>query len=49
MFGIESVSGPMGAAIIIGVVLVEAILLYVGYGALEQVFGPTITKALRGD
>ncbi|WP_327053491.1 DUF7512 family protein [Halomicrococcus gelatinilyticus] len=49
MFGIESVSGPMGAAIIIGAVLVEAILLYVGYGVLEQVLGPTITKALRGD
>ena len=49
MFGIESVSGPTGAAVIIGVVLVEAILLYVGYGALESLLGPTITNVLRGD
>jgi hypothetical protein len=49
MFGIESVSGPMGAAVIIGFVLLEAILLYIGYGILERLFGPSITKVLRGE
>jgi len=49
VFGIENLSGTTGAAVIIGLVLVEAILLYVGYGVLESVFGPTIEKALRGD
>ncbi|WP_170977226.1 DUF7512 family protein [Halorussus salinisoli] len=49
MFGIETVSGPAGAALLIGVVLLEAILLYVGYGILERLFGPTITELLRGE
>lgn len=49
MFGFESASGPTGAALLIGVVLVEALLLYIGYGALESVLGPTIARALRGE
>lgn len=49
MFGIETLSGPTGAAALIGIVLVEAILLYVGYGVLERLFGPAITDVLRGD
>ena len=49
MFGIESLTGPTGAAVLIGVVLVEALLLYVGYGALESLLGPAITDAIRGD
>lgn len=49
MFGTESLSGPVGAAILIGIVLVEALLLYVGYGALEKLFGPRIARMLRGD
>lgn len=49
MFGIESASGPEGAALLIGLVLVEALVLYVGYGALERLFGPTLTRFLRGE
>ncbi|MFC7225774.1 hypothetical protein N0B31_00015 [Salinirubellus salinus] len=49
MFGIESASGPEGAALIIGLVLVEALILYVGYGALERLLGPTLTRILRGE
>ena len=47
MFGVEG--GLEGAALIIGVVPVEALVLYVGYGALERVLGPKITEVLRGD
>jgi hypothetical protein len=49
MFGIESFTGPTGAAVLIGAVLFEALLLYVGYGALEQLLGPFIARILRGD
>jgi hypothetical protein len=49
MFGLETLTGPTAAVAIIGIVLVEALILYVGYGALEQLLGPVITKALRGD
>jgi hypothetical protein len=49
MFGLESVTGPTGAALLIGAVLLEALILYVGYGALERVLGPVITKTLRGE
>ncbi len=34
MFGVESAVAAQ-AGVVIGVVLVEALLLYVGYGALE--------------
>ncbi|WP_229122270.1 DUF7512 family protein [Halapricum desulfuricans] len=49
MFGIETLDGPAGAAALIGIVLLEAIVLYVGYGALEQLFGPRIARLLRGE
>lgn len=49
MFGIESASGPEGAAVIIGIVLLEAAVLYAGYGALERFLGPKLTEAIRGD
>lgn len=49
MFGIESLSGPQGAAALIGLVLLEALVLYVGYGALERLLGPTLTRFLRGE
>ncbi|WP_435319855.1 DUF7512 family protein [Haloarchaeobius sp. TZWSO28] len=48
MFGIESLSGNAQAAVLIGIVLAEAGVLYVGYGLLERVFGPAIRDALRG-
>ena len=49
MFGAEVAGGPAGAAVIIGVVLVEALVLYVGYGILEALVGPTLRRALGGE
>lgn len=49
MFGLESLGGWTQAAAIIGIVLLEAIVLYVGYGALESLLGPTITDKIRGE
>ena len=49
MFGIESLSGPQGAAALIGLVLLEALVLYVGYGALEQLVGARVVRLLRGE
>jgi len=49
MFGIESLAGPDGAAILIGIVLAEALILYAGYGALEKVLGPIVARVLRGE
>ncbi|AHG03800.1 hypothetical protein HALDL1_09430 [Halobacterium sp. DL1] len=49
MFGLENASGVGGAALVVGVVLVEAILLYVGYGAMERLLGPTLVRALGGE
>jgi hypothetical protein len=48
MFGLENASGIDGAVLVVGVVLVEAIILYAGYGVLERVFGPAIVDAVRG-
>ena len=49
MFGLEAAAGPTGAAILIGAVLVEALVLYVGYGLLESALGPKIARILRGE
>jgi len=49
MFGIESLSGNAHAAAMVGLVLLEAAVLYVGYGALEQVAGEYFIGLLRGD
>jgi hypothetical protein len=46
MFGLESATGIDGALLVIGVVLLEAIVLYVGYGLLEQLVGPTLVDAV---
>ncbi|WP_185977381.1 DUF7512 family protein [Haloglomus irregulare] len=48
MIGIESL-GWGQAATVIGIVLLEAIVLYVGYGALEKLLGSKLTAAIRGD
>ena len=48
MFGIETLSGNTYAAALVGLVLLEAMILYVGYGALEQVVGKYIVGLLRG-
>ena len=49
MFGIETLGGSTQAAALVGIVLVEAMVLYVGYGALESVLGPTVMKFLGGE
>jgi len=48
MFGIESLGGNAQAAVLVGAVLVEALVLYVGYGWLERRFGPVIKRVLQG-
>ncbi|WP_226013414.1 DUF7512 family protein [Halomicrobium salinisoli] len=49
MFGLESATGVVGALLVIGIVLLEAIVLYVGYGLLEKLFGPALVDAVRGE
>jgi hypothetical protein len=49
MFGLESLSGNMYAAALVGLVLVEAMILYVGYGGLTRVLGPVIKDAVGGN
>jgi hypothetical protein len=48
MFGLESATGAGGGALVVGVVLLEAIVLYVGYGALERLLGPRLVEAMGG-
>ncbi|WP_302082893.1 DUF7512 family protein [Salinibaculum rarum] len=48
MFGIETLSGNAQAAVLVGLVLVEAFLLYVGYGWLESQVGPSFKRVLQG-
>ena len=49
MIGVESLGGWGQAATVIGIVLLEAIVLYVGYGTLEKLVGSRIIAAIRGD
>jgi hypothetical protein len=49
MFGIESLSGNAQAAALVGLVLVEAALLYVGYGVLERLVGSYVVRLVRGE
>jgi hypothetical protein len=49
MFGIETLSGPAQAAATVGVVFLEAIVLYVGYGALTRLGASTVLDALGGE
>lgn len=49
MFGLETLTGPGQAVAIVGLVFGEAIVLYVGYGALNSVAGTAILDKLGGD
>ncbi|MBX0293304.1 DUF7512 family protein [Haloarcula nitratireducens] len=49
MFGLESLSGSAQAVATVGVVFAEALVLYVGYGALSGALGSTVLDALGGD
>lgn len=44
---LATASPSLQAAAVIGIVLVEAVLLYVGYGALEDAIGSTVFRQLR--
>jgi len=48
MFGIDSLTGPAYSAAIVGLVLGEAMVLYVGYGGLTRAVGTRITDAIGG-
>ena len=45
----ELLTGAGEAGRLVGTVLVEALVLYVGYGALLRVAGPRIAAAVRGE
>ena len=49
MLGLETLAGPAHAGALVGAVLVEAMVLYVGYGVLVRTVGGTVTDALRGE
>lgn len=49
MIGVENVAALADAGALIGTVLLEAIVLYVGYGVLEQVIGRRMVDRLRHD
>ena len=49
MFGIETLTGTTRALTQVGIVLLEAIVLYVVYGALSSVFSEYITDYIRGE
>ena len=46
MFGIETIGASAQAAMEVGLVLAESIVLYVGYGALDRTVGSTVLDAL---
>lgn len=46
MFGIEHLTGDAQAVATVGVVVVEALVLNVGYAALSRVASPAVTAAL---
>ena len=48
MAGLEVPTWDPETALLIGTILLEAIVLYVGYGSLERLFGPYLMKLLVG-
>ena len=48
MFELSSATGLTGAATVVGLVLFEAIVLYVVYGGLERFLGPALVEAVSG-
>ena len=47
MFGLATLSGPVHAGAIVGIVLAEALVLNLGYGSLSRWAGPELADALR--
>lgn len=48
MAGLEVPSWDPETALLIGTILLEAVVLYVGYGGLERLLGPRIMNLLVG-
>jgi len=48
MSGLEIPTWDPETAMLIGAILLEAIVLYVGYGGLERLFGPRFMRLLIG-
>lgn len=48
MAGLEVPTWDPATALLIGVILLEAVVLYVGYGGLERLLGPRIMRVLVG-
>jgi hypothetical protein len=48
MAGLEVPTWDPETALLIGTILLEAFVLYVGYGGLERIFGPRLMKLLVG-
>jgi hypothetical protein len=48
MAGLEVPTWDPETALVIGTILVEAIVLYVGYGGLERLVGPQLMELLVG-
>lgn len=49
MFGIETLGSTLQSVVLVGLVLVEALALYVGYGTLEELVGKRFITALTGE
>lgn len=47
MFDIGSLSAPLRAAVLVGIVLQEALVLYAGYGGLFRVAGDEVVDAIE--
>jgi hypothetical protein len=48
MAGLEVPTWDPETAILIGTILLEAVVLYVGYAGLERLFGPYLMKLVVG-
>lgn len=48
MAGLEVPTWDPKTALLIGTILLEAVVLYVGYGGLERLFGPYLMQVLVG-
>jgi hypothetical protein len=47
MVGLSVPTWDPQTALLIGVILAEAVVLYVGYGVIERVVGPPLVRAIR--
>ncbi|MFD1562349.1 hypothetical protein ACFR99_02020 [Haloarchaeobius amylolyticus] len=47
MIGGGSLAASVDAGLLIGIVLLEAIVLYIGYGAAEQMLGESLVERIK--